>query len=117
MAGARAFIAATKQQWKVALPLAGLPACALAVLLEESIAAHVGTGAALAVMAAATGLGVLGLALPCVSVRCPRCQCKLLRRAVHREAASEWLLWLVRLDRCPECQFAPAAPGLAPSDG
>lgn len=40
-------------------------------------------------------------------VACPRCGAKLLWRALSDRDASQWLPWLLSLERCPVCDYRP----------
>jgi len=52
---------------------------------------------------AAIALGLLGLLLGIVGVKCPICGSKWLWLALRDQGIGQWLAWLMSLNKCPEC--------------
>lgn len=44
-----------------------------------------------------------------LSIRCPRCQLKVLWHAMRTQPALGWLAWLNGLEACPSCGYKPAS--------
>jgi len=101
------FIDATGQRWKLVASLAVVSLCALTIFVRSAILSLLGEELAIVLVMLATLASLASFVAPCVLVRCPRCRCKLLWRAVSTQAASLWLLWLLELTGCPECHYDP----------
>ena len=107
------FIYATGQRWTLVLPLSLMSLVGGAILLQPLIREYLGPVLTMKVVLLSTFVGLFALLFPCVALRCPRCKLKLLWRAVSTQPSGSWLLWLLSLQRCPECRHAPVAPGHA----
>jgi len=77
------------------------------VLAQSALQGLLGQGFALGVALLATFTSLAALGWLAVALRCPACGLRLLWRAVTNERATEWLIWLLSLSRCPLCHFRP----------
>jgi endogenous inhibitor of DNA gyrase (YacG/DUF329 family) len=50
-------------------------------------------------------ISCIGFVLSILVVRCPRCKTKLYWKAIKEHEISNWLTWLLTLDKCPICGF------------
>lgn len=48
-------------------------------------------------------LGMGGFMWACISVRCPKCETKLLWTVLTEKAVQNWLVFLIGLRKCPVC--------------
>lgn len=103
----RSLIQATRQGWKLVLPLLVAPAAALVIVFQEAVEARFGPEARTSSLLVSTLVSFAALAVPCISIRCPRCHNKLFWHAVREQPASEWLWWLLSISECPGCGFQP----------
>ena len=62
---------------------------------------------ALTMILFAAAVTVIGLCVPLVLVRCPRCRSRIVWRAMRQRSPNEWLTWLMSLVVCPDCGFRP----------
>lgn len=48
-------------------------------------------------------LGILGIVIAFIGIRCPKCGAPWVWLAVRSQHAGAWLTWLMSQDRCPRC--------------
>lgn len=46
------------------------------------------------------------------SITCPNCRLKLFRHSIFEEGLGKWFVWLINLEKCPQCG---SRDGLAPT--
>jgi drug/metabolite transporter (DMT)-like permease len=98
----------TNQSWKIWLFAALLLVGCAATLLQGFL--YKPLGKELAIQIAVGGLGLLigGFIWAGGSVRCPKCELKILLHAVTKEGFFTWFSWLLQVESCPKCGYGEA---------
>jgi len=90
------------QRWKLWLGAVAVAAVGACYVAPDSLAALLGTSAAMLKLAASAA-GLLTLAAACLGIRCQSCGLSLMWHAVSTKSANAWLGWLLDVHTCPRC--------------
>src|SRR5215510_15732216 len=107
----KSYVRSTGQMWKFYLffmifPLVGL--ALIGLTLKGLVGDHVNLSIAMILLG--LGLSIGGFVLAVITVQCPKCNARLLWKAVKEQSHQNWLQWLMALTKCPVCQNTIGVP-------
>jgi hypothetical protein len=100
----KSYLKSTGQMWKFYLFFMAFPLVGLA-LIGMVLKGMLGERVNLLIFLALLGLGLAaaGFVLGVITVQCPKCNARLLWKAVREQSHQNWFNWLMGLSKCPVC--------------
>ena len=106
----RSYLKASGQLWKLGVFFA-CPLVALSLIIGAFTAFPNHEQLAIIMVLSGVLLGLLGLVWASLAITCRQCKARLFWLAVKSQAQSNWMAWLLSLERCPKCDLKPSENG------
>ena len=100
----------TNQLWKLYVFIASMVLGAGITLFQSFLYRWLQKETIIALVIVGALLVVGAFAWAIVSITCPNCKLKLFKHSITNEGLGTWFIWLINLEKCPQCGSTDGLP-------